>query len=256
MKTVSRIYDYLNERIPSSLSCDWDNDGIMVALDGKKKVTRAVVALDATLSVAREAKRKGAELIVTHHPLLFRPAGALSYADPAQKALLFCLQNGISVFSFHTRLDAMDDGVNDRLADLLGIEKEGREVFCGIGRVGRLKRAVLSKTFVSKTAKLLRDDRTVAVLPREKVQKVALLGGSGKHMLREVIASGADTYVTGEVPYDEELAFFDAGINLIPAGHYFTENPVCEKLKELLKECDPSLNIDVLESNHTNGGFH
>ena len=74
-------------------------------------------------------------------------------------------------------------------------------------------------------------------------------------MLSDVIASGADTYVTGEVPYDEEIAFYDAGINLIVVGHHFSENPVCEKLKKLLEECDPSLTVGIFDSNYTIGGI-
>ena len=251
---LSELYSFLNESIPPSLSADWDNDGIMFAPDGEKQVKKVLLALDANLPTARKAIEEKADLVITHHPLLFHPVSHLSFADKTQNALSLFAASGIPVFSFHTRLDAVENGVNDILADLFGIRE--RHFLCEVGRAGVLKNEMPSDAFARLVGEKLGSDRLSFLLPRTFSHKIAFVGGSGRHCLPELIDNGIDTFVTGETSFDEENAFFDAGINLICAGHYFTEAPVLHHLKDLLLFADPNLFVSIFNSNVMNGGSH
>jgi len=251
---VQMLYRELENHIPKELSCEWDNDGIMLAFDANKDIRRVAVALDANAISIENALAIKADLIITHHPLIFHPARHLSFADPMQKSLAALAKNGVALFSFHTRLDAVQGGVNDILAKKLGLTD--CLPACEVGRGGYLKEPVDSSLFAATVKEKLGSDRMAAVLPNPVSHHVALLGGSGKHCLEELVAEGFDTFVTGEVSFDEENAFYDAGINLICAGHYFTEFPVCQYIKQLLLDADPTLEVAVIESNVISGGLH
>ena len=122
MANVKELYDYLDKKIPRALSCEWDNDGLMVCADAEKSARRVLLALDATDEVAKYAAENGFDAVVTHHPMIFSPLRALNTLDPTAKKALFFAKNDIAVMSFHTRLDALDGGVNDTLAEKLGVE--------------------------------------------------------------------------------------------------------------------------------------
>ena len=120
MKT-SELYAFFDGKIPSSLSCEWDNDGLMVCPDPEKVVKKVLVALDVTDKVAQIALDEGYDLILSHHPLIFSPLSHLEPGDPIAKKVIALLCGGVSVMSFHTRLDAVEGGVNDLLAEKLGL---------------------------------------------------------------------------------------------------------------------------------------
>ena len=117
MATISEIYRHLNTVLPSSLSCDWDNDGLMVASDPNREVVRVLCALDVTGETVNYAIANGYDVIVSHHPMLFHPLKTLSYADPVARRAIKLLKHNISVMSFHTRLDAAPGGLNDIFAN-------------------------------------------------------------------------------------------------------------------------------------------
>ena len=136
--TVSQLYDILNQRIPQSLSCDWDNDGLMCCPEPDREVRRVLVCLDATAEMVEKAVAEAFDVILTHHPLVFHKLPALDPSDPVARKLIRLARAGVAVMSFHTRLDALGGGVNDALATRLGLIDAipyGEE---SIGRVGRL----------------------------------------------------------------------------------------------------------------------
>ena len=238
MPNVKELYDYLDEKIPRALSCEWDNDGLMVAVDAGKDVKKVLLALDATDAVARYAAENGFDAVVTHHPMIFSPLRSLTSLEPTAAKALFLARNNIAVMSFHTRLDALEGGVNDTLAARLGVENTvpfgpaGEE----IGRIGFLPAPVPFRALCGKVASALSSPCVQAIEAKENVQKVALLGGGGKDFVESAIAAGADVLVTGEVTYNVMLGAKASGIGLITAGHYHTERPVLAKLYALIKE--------------------
>ena len=245
--TVREYYKHFCEKIPSGLSLEWDNDGLMCCPDPDREVRRVLVALDITEEVAEKAVAGGFDLIVSHHPLVFRGVKSLTDRDGTGRKLLLLVKNGISAMSFHTRLDAVAGGVNDILAELL--ELTDVTVFGdeGIGRIGAVQ-PTDPETFAKAVRGALRAPSVKLAVGGSTVSRVAVLGGSGKDDLYAAVAAGADTYVTGELAYHQLVDAPEMGINLVEAGHFYTEYPVCRRIEALLKELDPTVDTEILFS--------
>ncbi len=250
MKTIE-LYNYLNETIPASLSCDWDNDGIMCSGDTEKEVKKVLIALDITEKVVEKAANEGFDTIISHHPMIFKKIGAVEPSVASAKKAITLIKNDISAMSFHTRLDALSGGVNDILCRKIGLKNAipfgpvGEEM----GRIGTLDAPMEIEDFCEKLKKSLNTPFVLASSCGKKVQRVALLGGDGKDFVNSAIMSGADTYLSGRISYNIMVDAPEMGINLIEAGHYFTEAPVCEILSELVKKADNSIEIEIINSN-------
>ena len=140
--TCAELYAFLNEKIPASLSCSWDNDGLLCCSEPDREVRRVLVALDITGAVIDEAISGSYDAIVSHHPLIFSPLRSLNHNDPVAKKVMRLVREGIAAMSFHTRLDAAPGGVNDTLASAIGLREimpfgqDGEE----IGRIGYLEK--------------------------------------------------------------------------------------------------------------------
>lgn len=252
---VIELYNKLCEIIPPSLSCPWDKDGLESCPEPEREVKRVLISLDTTNEVIDRAIDEGADVIISHHPLFFGGLGninALTF-DGARAVKL--AKHGIATMSFHTRLDALDGGVNDILAGLLGLsepETVGEE---HIVRVGELE----EETDAEKFAKLVKSrlshgegerEAAVTLYPvGRKVKRVAVIGGSGGDELSLAAQNGADTFVTGELKYHQLLAAKDFNMNLICAGHFFTEYPVCFFLRETVRGLCPETEVDTVFSN-------
>lgn len=233
--TIRELYDALDARYPVSRRCPWDNDGLMVCADPDRAVSRVMLALDPTAPALEAAAREGCEVLLTHHPLLFRPLNALNDGTLNGVRVLAALKRDVAVMSFHTRLDAAPDGVNDALVSALGLVPDG--VFGDdeapeIGRLATLD-ADCTLTSFARCVKDALDCPAVRFAGVKPVRRIALLGGSGKDFLRAASAAGADTFVTGEVGYNAELDAVESGLNLVLAGHYYTEAPVLRTLADV-----------------------
>lgn len=252
---VIELYNKLCEIIPTSLSCAWDRDGLESCPEPEREVKKVLISLDTTNKVIDRAIAEEADVIVSHHPLFFGGLGninALTF-DGARAVKL--AKHGIATMSFHTRLDALDGGVNDILARLMGlenIETVGDERIC---RIGELPEAVDVMSFAKAVKESLscgeieREAHVVICPAGKKVKKVGLVGGGGGDDIKVAAAAGADTYVTGELKHHERLSADDFGMNLICAGHFFTEYPVCAFLEKTVKELVPEAEVRVVFSN-------
>lgn len=237
--TVEQLVKSLNNLISPDLSEPWDNDGIDVLPIKDMEVTRALCALDCTSVAIEIAKQQGCNVIITHHPLVFKPLGEVSYTDSVGKRVIECIKSGIAVISFHTRLDIIDGGVNDFLASVvLGLKNT--ESFIPYGRIGDVEKQSFSE-FADKVARLLRLD--VKTMPMVKatdtVSRVAVVSGCGKDEIAEVIKAGADTFVTGEVMHNHMIDCKELGLNLICGTHYATERIIVPTLAEMVNKFVP-----------------
>ena len=241
--TIEQLIKHLDEKIPKSLSEPWDNDGVDVVPDKSVEVTRALCALDCTSVAIEKARRLGCNVIITHHPLVFKPLGSVSCDDSVGKRVIECIKQGIAVVSFHTRLDIIENGSNDTLASLLGIENT--ESFIPYGRVGYVREQSFEE-FSRLVAERLKLDPTVLgrVKATDRVSRVAVVSGSGKDEIADVIAAGADTYVTGEVMHNHMIDCKELGLNLICGTHYATERIIVPLLADVVREAVP---CDVYE---------
>jgi len=236
--TVYELYQILDGMYPRSLSCPWDNDGIMVCGDLSAEVRRVMLALDASQAALDAAVREECQVLLTHHPLLFRPLRSLVPDHLSGARTLTALCGGVAVLSFHTRLDAGDGGVNDALACRLGLAvcgKFGDEESPELGRLAELPAPMTAEDFAKQVKEALGADG-VAVTGNVPVKRVALVGGDGKGFISAAKAAGADTLVTGAAGYNAALDAAEMGMNIIEAGHYHTEAPVLDTLSRICRE--------------------
>jgi len=238
MPTISEIYQHLNTVLPASLSCDWDNDGLMVCADPEAEVKTILFALDITPAVVEYAEKIGAQLIISHHPLIFSGIRRMDGHDGTTRKVMSLLRHDISAMSFHTRLDAADGGVNDILAQLFSLSdvlKFGVEGDTA-ARIGTLPSPMAFEDFCRLVKETLHAPSVCGAKGGGTVSRLAVLGGSGKDYIREAQKMGADTYLTGEVNYNYLLEAAENGLSVVTAGHYHTEAPFTAFFEKTLTE--------------------
>lgn len=246
---AKELYRKFDEIIPEQLRESWDNDGIMCCADGASEVYRVLVTLDVTEEIVDYAIERGFDLIVSHHPLIFKPISSLDEENHISRKLIKLVCSGISVFSFHTRADKLIGGVNDRLADILGMKDVEPFGEGELGRVGMIDEPMELQDFAYRIKQLCGSDVIRYADGFNDVHRVALVGGDGKGYVKAAIEAGADTYISGRIGYNVMEEAAEMGINLIEAGHYFTEQHITEFFRELLIDFDPNLYVEVADSN-------
>jgi dinuclear metal center YbgI/SA1388 family protein len=222
----------------------------MCCPDGAREIKRVLVCLDVTADAVRKAVDGGFDAVISHHPFIFKGLKSMTEDNFIPKKAMELIRAGVSVMSFHTRLDAVCGGVNDKLAKVLGIENT--EPFGeGIGRIGELESEADALAFAKKVKDVLGAPAVFLADSGKKVKRVAVLGGSGDDFISEAIMLGADAYVSGELGHHPMTDAPDMKITLIEAGHFYTEQPVCEVLCEMIRKIDDSVVCEIYNSNRT-----
>ena len=255
MLTVRDVLKKLFELAPFELKEDWDNVGLLCG-SAEQPVHKILVALDATLTVLREAKARGCDLVVTHHPILFGEIRAVNDGTATGKELLFAIQNGIACVNLHTNLDCVAGGVGDCLARAIGLENAKPIAPRGTDGQGRpygyVYGAEIPETaladFAGKVKQALGCSGLRYCDGGKPVRRVAVGGGACGDEIPEVLAQGYDTFVTADLKYHTFLDAAETGLNLIDAGHFQTENLICPKLYEYLQKSFPELTVLLSET--------
>ena len=242
MTTVADILAFLDTLAPRSLKMDWDNCGLLCGRPGRE-VHRILVALDPFDTVIDEAIRVKADLLVTHHPLIFRNGlMAVNEDTEAGRCVLKLVENGIAAINAHTNLDIAPGGINDVLAQTLGLN--GIET---IGEEGLLRRGTVPAQplpqFLAHVKQALGCDGLRYVDGGQEVTTVAVGGGACADEMQEALAAGCDTFVTSDVKYNQFRTAFQLGLNLIDAGHFHTENPAMPVLRDKLQAAFPEVEV-------------
>lgn len=233
MATVNELFENLNELAPVSLKMDFDNVGLLVG-NGQNKVTKCLIALDITNDVIDEAINIGAELIVSHHPIIFTPQKSVLEDDIVGSKLYKLIKNNISAICMHTNLDIAEGGVNDALMAALQCPVSGVLDVDGCGRVGEYDREIAFDEFLSFCKEKLNTKGLRYFYAGKPVKKLAVMGGSGGSSVVTAAQKGFDTYVTADVKYNNFLDAKELGINLIDADHFCTENVIVPVIKNCL----------------------
>jgi len=253
MVKVSEVMNIMEEIAPKRLAENWDNPGLLVG-SPQSEVGKILVALDANERVVKKAIEIKAELIVTHHPVIFKALKKIRSDLPDGKKLFNLIQNNISVFSAHTNLDSAEGGVNDTLAKKLGLNNispfiinDNNEI--GLGRIGKLDKEISIENFVEIVKKNLNlSNIKIVKSPNERpVKKIALCGGAGAEFIERASFLGADVYVTGDVKYHEGELAKALNIHIIDAGHFATEYPIVNELANKLKVAFDKKDIEIFE---------
>lgn len=257
MTTVADILAFLETLAPLSMKMDWDNVGLQCG-SRDQQVSRILVALDPFEGVCREAVETGAQLLVTHHPLIFRPLTTVTDDRAITRGLMHLCAHGVSAACAHTNLDCAPGGVNDVLSQVLSlsgvtvIAPEGRDDQgrpWGLLRTGEIEKQPL-KDFLKAVKEKLGCPGLRYVDGGKRVCRVAVGGGACASEIPTVVRAGCDTFVTADVKYNDFWEAQEQGLNLIDAGHFYTENPVCATLAAKLRGNFPGISVEISQK-HT-----
>ncbi len=242
--TVKDILEYINSIAPFENQCEWDNSGFLVGCKDNE-VKKIGVVLDITTNAVKYAAESGIDLIVSHHPVIFRAVKHFTEGD-----IPFALAaNGISAICAHTNLDIAKGGVNDALADALGFENVS--CFAESGDLSMIRIADIDETDGKSLAKYIAGKLNASVCLADsgkKIRKVAFCGGSANEFVAYIAQNGCDAYITGELKHHEFLDALEMGLTVITAGHFETENPVVAVLAEKLKD-NFDVEIEIIPQN-------
>lgn len=247
MIKVNNIINEMELLAPTYLKEDFDNVGLMVG-DKNKEVKKVLLALDCTLKVIEESKKENVDLIITHHPLIFKRPSSITTDTLQGKKIIELIKNDISLYSSHTNLDSVENGLNDTIVSILGfdnskiLEKNKRDDKAGLGRIVSLKESIQLEDLISKIKKSLNINNLRVVKGKDKVNKIAIINGSGQDFIGKAVALGADCIITGDTTYHFASDYKEMEISILDVGHFASEQitffNVMENLKEKFKDVE------------------
>ena len=251
---IKEVLSALERFAPLPLQESWDNAGLQVGLT-ETEVSGALLCLDVTEKIVDEAIQKGCNLIVSHHPLLFRGLKQISDLTDVQRTVMKTICNGICVISMHTNMDNARGGVNFRIARKLGLQdvkflapKTVDGVESGSGIVGELPEAMAVDDFVIAVKKAFDVECAMCnELLHRPVSKVAVCGGAGDFLLDEALKAGADAFITGEMHYHQYFGY-EQQIQICVIGHYQSEQYTAEIFDEIIREACPEVRTVIAET--------
>ena len=244
--TVREIADWIEEWADPSWAESYDNCGLLIGHEDQE-VDTVVTALDVTEGAVDYALSVGAQMIISHHPVIFHPFKRIVDSDRDGARLLKIIEGNLAVCAAHTSMDAAMGGTNDIAAERLGLlavrplEEEG----VGMGRIGTLPTIMTMQEFAEyvKQAFEVEHVRLVCQDPSDLVHQVALCTGRGMSFFEEAVKQGADVYLTGDVTYHEAEAAVSGRTGIVDAGHFATELPIAEAMAGYLQQQDEELKV-------------
>ena len=239
---------------PLPLQEGWDNAGLQVGLT-EAEVSGALLCLDVNERIIDEAVAKGLNLVVSHHPLLFRGLKTIGDGDYVQRTVLKAIRNGITVVSMHTNMDNAHGGVNYKIAEKLGLTdvrfmalKTVDGVEAGSGVVGELPEEMAADDFVLMVKRVFGVECAMCnELLRRKIRRVAICGGAGDFLLDDAVRAGADAFITGEMHYHVYFGR-EQQLQICVIGHYQSEQYTSEVFREVIEEACPGLPLHIAET--------
>jgi len=257
---VRDIVKFMEEIAPPALAEPWDNVGLLAG-DSNAPVSRIMVTLDLTADVIKDAVKNHVDMIISHHPVLFKPIKAVNDSTVTGSQLLMLLQAGIAVYSAHTNFDKAGGGTDDTLAELLGLQdvrvlardEDGSKTSdqIGFGRIGFLPEELPLEQYLKSISDKLKAASVEYIgQPEREIKVVASCAGAGGDFLQLAQAAGADLFITGELKYHELISALDQGMAVAAFGHYATEQPAMGRLIQRLQNSVNALqyNIEVIPS--------
>lgn len=252
MSTVKDISKEIEKIAPKKLKEEYDNVGLMIG-SNDKIVKKVLLALDCTNEVIKEAIEIKADMIISHHPLLFKKPKSITTDDVLGNKIISLIKEDINLYSCHTNLDSAKNGINDMLVDLLGFqssliidEREYENGKYGIGRLVKLDDAILLEDLVFQIKNKLHIKGLRVVKGSDKVNTIAIINGSGQDYFYEAKRLGADCIITGDTTYHFVSDFREMNISIIDAGHFKTEYLAFLKTLDFLRE--KFKNVEFIES--------
>ncbi|HEY4797649.1 MAG TPA: Nif3-like dinuclear metal center hexameric protein [Bacteroidia bacterium] len=240
---ISQITSYLESIAPLALQEEYDNSGLLIGNE-ENEVSGVLITLDCTEEILEEAIRKNCNLIIAHHPIIFKGLKKIIGRNHVERVVEKAIQKNIVIYAIHTNLDNISNGVNKMICDKLGLSNckfllpssagEGKGIGSGSGMIGTLQTSFAEIAFLKKIKKVFKAKslRHTKLLDK-KISKVAVCGGSGSFLLADAIRQKADVFLTADFKYHQ---FFDAENKIVIAdiGHYESEQFTKELLHSAL----------------------
>lgn len=243
MILVEDVIKKIEEKAPLALAYSWDNSGFICGRR-KKEVKKLFLTLDVTKETVKEAAENGADMIISHHPILFKGINKIDYDLSDGYIIKTLIENDIALYASHTSMDNACGGINDVLAEKLNLEnvriiEENKEFKnCGLGRVGDIKEITLKEFAMEVKENLNTPFVRVCGDLDKKIKCVAVGGGACDDLIDDAIKMGADVMVTADMKYHISIDSVEKGICVIDAGHYPTEHFVIDIFEEIFKDED------------------
>lgn len=238
------IIEIIEKEFPREKAYDWDNVGLLVG-DENREIKKVFLTLDVTLKTVSEAIEKGAELILSHHPVMLSPINRITTETHEGKMLIKAIENKVNIYAAHTNCDVAERGINARLAEIFELAEVIPAEENGLGRIGNLKKEMNLEAFARLVSvKLSTPHIRVCGDTKSTVKRIAVGSGACSDIIPDAIKNGAEVLITGDTKYHTMLEAVEAGINVIDAGHYPTEIIVMDIFEDILKSCD----IEVVRS--------
>ena len=230
------IIKFFESKYPLELAYEWDNCGLQIGTLNSK-VEKILITLDVTKEVIKEAIKNKVNLIISHHPLMFKPMTNISFDSPKGWMVKNLIQNNIAVYSAHTNFDQADGGMNDVLAKKIGIKNpELLDENDNIGRYGNIVKTSFAD-FIEQIKTTFNLEKVKVIGNTKKdIETVGISGGSGSHHMYAAKRKNCDVYITGDVTYHTALDAVQSGITVIDVGHYVEEVFVDEVIEILGKQ--------------------
>ncbi len=250
MIKIAQIIETVEQLAPSHTQEVWDNCGVQVG-DVDQQCTGVVVALDISMDIIEKAVKDGANLIITHHPMLFNPTKSITPNTREGAMIIKLIQSNIVVFSAHTSIDKAEGGINSKLAQILELQDvEPLDELSKIGCVGMTNEPCSYDAIIAKLVNALpiTNIRKSLGAQERKYTRIALCGGSGGSLIKDAIAAKADIYITGDLKYSHFVEF-DGLISLVDIGHFESEVQFCDILLSLLSNFFPNFASQAITKN-------
>lgn len=251
------IREYLEELAPLQAAESWDNPGLLLGM-GEKPVSTVYIALDATVEGVERAIEEGAELMLTHHPVIFKGIKSINDMNGQGAKLMKILKGGLSVYSMHTNFDSCPGGMADIVCERLGLKKlcplDGGQAFeagYGIGFIAELKERMSPRELSLLVKERFGLPFVQLYDAKREIKRLACCPGSGRSELSAAIRARADAFITGDMGHHEGLDCIEEGISLIDAGHYGLEHIFVQHMAKLLRERFPGIRVIEEPIKHT-----
>ncbi len=252
---IKQVLSALERFAPLPLQESWDNAGLQLGLT-EVEVSGALLCLDVNEQIVDEAVAKGCNLIVSHHPLLFRGLKQISGADYVQRSVIKAIKHDIVIVSMHTNMDNALDGVNWKIAERLGLtdckffaQKTVDGIEAGSGVVGNLPLQMDARAFIELVKKQFGVQCAQCnELLQRPISKVAICGGAGDFLLSDAIGEGADAFITGEMHYHQYFGY-EQQIQICVIGHYQSEQYTAEIFRDIIQKDCPGVKTFIAETN-------
>ncbi len=256
---AKEIIAILEEFAPGGLQESWDNSGLMIG-DSDSEVSSVLLGLDCTPELIQEAKERGAGMIITHHPLIFKGVKKIGNSTLLERMIVDIIKSDLVVYSIHTNIDKVPEGVSGIMADKLGlinrsVLEKSDDGENGLGIIGQLPRPMDATAFLDFVKKSFALDCLKHSKPlKSKISKVALCGGSGSSLIPSALKNGADLFISGDISYHN--FFCEEHFMVVDIGHYESEIGVLDLLSSIILKKIPNFAVCKSERNNNPIYYH